>query len=419
MPELYTNEYIDKIFHIEKTVGYKAKYKQIDDFYYNNKNIIEIQNAAKKLASYAGLSDLTFNIAVASQNEKTAGHIDLNTPGNFVFIEISENVRDFKQAILATLAHEISHKYAKINKLYLAEGEAFKLENEKLTDILSIYLGFGKLMINGSYNSITYQTYSNNQIVNTTKSYVLGYLNISEYIFIYLIINFMRNIDTEEMIRGIKSEDNIGMIKKMLHDNDILFNSLRKDPDYLNQKKSSLEDYISDFQKKMADVENILSYLKNKIISGADDNLKKLHIEMNNFRNNLNIHFNKHEYNNCINILQSYIADDKIVEIKKQLNNKIKIVDNLYKGLFLVIKKYNKLFNNFDLNEENFRTITCSIDGTKMRFKKNGKNISVKCPKCGYQFIVNSTVPDFLINEVNYTKEKQNNFFAKYFKKKK
>jgi hypothetical protein len=48
-------------------------------------------------------------------------------------------------AIGATLAHEISHQFLNLNDIFYPDLD----KNEKLTDIVSIVLGFGKFVLNG------------------------------------------------------------------------------------------------------------------------------------------------------------------------------------------------------------------------------------------------------------------------------
>ena len=66
-----------------------------------------------------------------------------------VFIQISADLVSFLEAILATLSHEISHKYLEVNRVSWAEGPANHYHNEVPTDITAIFPGLGKLMMNG------------------------------------------------------------------------------------------------------------------------------------------------------------------------------------------------------------------------------------------------------------------------------
>lgn len=73
--------------------------------------IVPIQNAGKIIAQHIGLGDLTFVISITTHDQRTAGHIELNRDGSNVFVEVATDICDYKDAVLATLCHELCHKY--------------------------------------------------------------------------------------------------------------------------------------------------------------------------------------------------------------------------------------------------------------------------------------------------------------------
>jgi hypothetical protein len=93
-----------------------------------------------------GLADLTFIIAVTLQDPSTAGHIELRYDSPDVFVEISRDTCGYKDAVLATLCHEICHEF--LDSRGIRHGTV-QVEQEFLTDVAAVYLGMAKIMLNG------------------------------------------------------------------------------------------------------------------------------------------------------------------------------------------------------------------------------------------------------------------------------
>ena len=152
MLDISIEECIRKVAFLEKSLGIKTQYQILDPFPLYSKDIIGIQNVGKIIANFIGLSDYAFVISINKLEKNTGGRIGLEYGKKQVFIEISEEILKFKDAILA---HEITHGYLYINNISFSN----KYENEILTDIAAIFFGFGKLMLNGSENEDTWKNY--------------------------------------------------------------------------------------------------------------------------------------------------------------------------------------------------------------------------------------------------------------------
>ncbi len=63
----------------------------------------------RRIAEFVGLAQITFLIEAVRLGEKTSGQIGLGSTSPEVFIQLSVDLFDFPEAILATLSHEISH----------------------------------------------------------------------------------------------------------------------------------------------------------------------------------------------------------------------------------------------------------------------------------------------------------------------
>lgn len=149
MSELPIEDYTKKLLMLENRVGARTKYKILEPFLLGAENIVMVQNAVRRIAEFVGLQNLSFIVSVARQDDKAGGHVELEHGQSEVFIEISENVAKSSTAVLATLAHEITHKYLQEQAISVGPGPKHKYENEVFTDIATVFLGLGKLMLNG------------------------------------------------------------------------------------------------------------------------------------------------------------------------------------------------------------------------------------------------------------------------------
>ncbi|MGM9853250.1 MAG: hypothetical protein ACI30N_04695, partial [Muribaculaceae bacterium] len=121
-----------------------------------------LNNEAKKMMDFVGLSAFTPDCCWEDINDSTAGYIEL-TGSRFgpVKIHLSNRFRRNGYATLAILAHEICHKLLEFHGLYFPQ---LTQVNETYTDLCTIYVGFTQLIVNG------YKT----TVENTT--FTLGYL---------------------------------------------------------------------------------------------------------------------------------------------------------------------------------------------------------------------------------------------------
>jgi hypothetical protein len=159
---------------------------------------VEIQRAAKRIADFVGLGSKTFLIAPTRLNQTTGGRIELGSPSSDVFIELSLDLFDFPDAILATLSHEISHEFLEVNHISWGHDLADHYHNEILTDITAGFLGLGKLLINGHHCLRVTQD-------RVTQTQTVGYLDGGQLAFVYLMACHMRGVAPAEFEAGLNA----------------------------------------------------------------------------------------------------------------------------------------------------------------------------------------------------------------------
>ena len=202
----FIGDYISKIIMLEKKIGVKVGYKSLEPFWVPGTHfddILKLQGAAKEIADFIGLGGMTFVVSITKQKANVAGNVELNYSGNNVFIEISDDMRNFEDAVIATLAHEITHKYMQINGIFAGTGLAHEYENEVLTDITSVFLGLGKFMLNGAEEEKTRQEVKVNGTHYITETRRCGYLTRQQLAFVYRLVCAMRGISKQDILSNL------------------------------------------------------------------------------------------------------------------------------------------------------------------------------------------------------------------------
>lgn len=109
--------------------------------------IISFEKIAQAMMMHVGLFGYEPVVKYDRLDANTGGYIKLNNNlDNKVYITISEDLRTQWEIQYAVLAHEICHKLLYIHNCYFPDMGDY---NESLTDIVTIYVGFGKLTLNG------------------------------------------------------------------------------------------------------------------------------------------------------------------------------------------------------------------------------------------------------------------------------
>jgi hypothetical protein len=204
MSEPLIRDYLDKILLLEERVGAKVSYQSLQPFSLSLvlRDPLALNDTARKIVDFVGIKDLVI-IAPTVHKEDRAGHIDLGDTRAAVFIEIADDLLDFPLCVLATLAHEVSHRYLQVHGISCGTGPEFHYHNEILTDVTAVFLGLGKLMLNGCHEERAHQERKNGHVQTVTQVRTVGYLEPEQFTFVYLLVCAMRNIPPEEYESGL------------------------------------------------------------------------------------------------------------------------------------------------------------------------------------------------------------------------
>ena len=216
MTTVFVEDYLEKLTFLEKRVGSVVGYKILEPFPVKPRDAVDLNSAAKKIAGFVGIRKLVL-VAITEHSDEIAGHIELQPGGEDVHIEIARDILNFPAAVLETLAHEISHQFLHSMNISWGAGLENHYHNEVLTDITAIFLGLGKLMLNGAESMRIYRQVRDNKNFEVTQTRKVGYLDRDQMAFVYRLVCAMRRIHPDIFEDGLPPEGqaavrNAGMI---------------------------------------------------------------------------------------------------------------------------------------------------------------------------------------------------------------
>jgi len=414
LKESHIESFIEKVTVLEKSLGPFARFNFYEPIDFNPSDVVSIQKLGKSMAEFVGLSDLTFIIAVVPQEKNVGGHIDMSDTGNDVFIELSNNVAKYKDAVLATLAHELSHKILAINGVRISVGSpqpVFERENEVLTDITAVYSGFGKQMMNGCECSISYEEPTVDGTRKITESIRTGYISLTQFSFIYLMICNMRKIEKRDYLEGIIQSSKV-LLKNTLNENSSIINNNFHNPDYPKSLNKSFSDQLIPIQKDLSLIRTFINVLQHHCIMITESHLNKKHLELNKIQKQFSQIQSTTNINPSLNYLShAYmkISYDKLIENIQPKNSKSeKLIRGLNKITNLIHKLGEPLYNS---NRFTQNIINCNSCNKEFKIPENKGLVKSICPYCDYSQLVDTNLLDL----EKLTNEYSSGFFNKIF----
>lgn len=415
MSQIFIEDYIQKIILLEKQVGAKTGYQMLEPFSLNSKDIIAIQTAAKKIAEFIGLNGFIFIIATVKQKEKVVGHIELKYGEKEVFVEISDDILQFNNAILATLVHEISHKYLNINGISCGIGPVHEYENEVLTDITTAFLGLGKLMLNGCECQNVRQEQIPGGVNTITETLKSGYLDRNQLAFVYRLICAMRRIHSRDYERGL-SFDSIRSLQECEKCYGDYFDDRFHKSDARKEPIESLRSAISDTQSTLSDIDRNLLYLQGAGVKFVEIFLEKTHQRLKELFLEAQKMASDNEYDPCLKFLNAKRLDQTITKLVSEINDYSSESKRYQKSVTKLANDMQTFGNLFPKpSSDMFTIVTCRNDGTRLRFPKDKTHFIAKCSKCQYQFVADTSMP---LSKRGQGITLLNNIFKSLFKRK-
>jgi len=386
MVNISIEECIQKITFLEKSLGMETKYQILDPFPLHSLDIIGIQNAGKIIANFIGLSEYTFVISINKLEKNTGGNIKLEHAKEQVFVEISEETLKYKDAILAILAHEITHEYLYINNLSFSN----KYENEILTDIAAIFFGFGKLMLNGCENENIWKNYYFGGSTTITDKLGVGYIDRIKIAFVYLLVCNMRNISEKKYMSNL-SNKSIQSLKESRRNYWYIFNNQFTQPDKVNKSLSNFHSIVHETQLVLCDINKKLIYLQKNNELAEKHLLEKIHRKISKILLKYDELPKKDDHDPCLRFINVSEFNQDMNRFKLEMKDYVVLIKS-YQEIYGKLINYSKKYSNIipELSSDVFSIMNCPNCKTKLRVPKDKNNITIKCPNCKYRFIVNT-----------------------------
>lgn len=364
MSQIPCQDYIDKIILLENFSQRKRKYEIVNPIDFKGYfDLVEIHKISKLLSNHIGYDDLIFTIVFKEFDSDTAGNVTLDYKED-VLIHISKSLWGFPESILATLSHEISHKFVQLNRLTFS----LTYENEVFTDLTSIYLGFGKLMLNGV------EVIQKNSLGNTERTITknVGYLNRKQLAFIYLVVNYSLGERRLSFYSNLKS-DVVEEVKKVEEEYNVVFKNIK----YYRNKNLK----INSLRYKIAYLEKLISITNPSNLNEIKEYIKFEFAQLNKTEIEL-VNFKKEFFTRIVaKPKKSRKTRKDIPEIKINL---------LEYNRFLSMnrKLVNKDLKN-SIKSKNLNIIECPY--CKKNLKTRNDNIGIiVCPTCNFKFAVDT-----------------------------
>jgi len=370
---------------LEKAVGRNTSYALLEPFPCVTLKdyqpaIVSIENAGRIIADHVGLTTLTFVIAVTSQDPSTAGHIELRYDSPDVFVEISQDICGYKDAVLATLCHEICHKF--LHARGIRHGTV-QVEQEFLTDVAAVYLGMGKIMLNGcECQSVRTETVGGRQ-TTTTRTLRVGYISRECFAFVYRLVCEMRQIPLEHFLSGLSpaaSEAVAACERKYGH----WFRPEYHTPAGIGELANSLREQVIDTQGGAANRDRTLRHVVRKV-TALDGDVRDSHRLL--FDGEAKIaRLLEPDDNPHLRYLHCITTREFVFDLTAAAQSKIAEHQPDWDRLDAVAMAMKS-------EEENDAPliIECPLDRTKLRLPGGRNRLLVTCPSCKYKFIVTTS----------------------------
>lgn len=314
--------------------------------------LIALNGEAKKMMDFVGLSGFEPNCEWADLSEGTAGSIHLNgSRCGSIKIQISKKYQSNGKATLAILAHEICHKLLEYYGLYYS-SEALTELNEIYTELTTIFVGFGQVILSG------YSTFKGD------INYSLGYL---EYLNYSTILQIVEALYTQKIITSPLLGGKANVINKWITTDS-------KHQEYLNGFISEQKE-LAECLKSLSMLQEAIGTLKDDLYSQQLELHKKYFIES----------APPHADEDYKPIHQFYMANPWLWSAR-DLTTKLRLSDisEIAKSILIYLQQICPQLSLEEAKPFIFFCPKCGRKNENPNYK--GKQTIVKCPDCGTRF---------------------------------
>jgi hypothetical protein len=390
MPERFVESFVEKLILLEQRTGVDVHYRVMPPLTVRFHDSIEIQRVAKKIAEFVGLTGFTFIIGIAKQKKNVAGHIELSTASKEVFVEVDSGMMEFPDAVAATLCHEVCHKWLHVNGIR-ASTES---DNEILTDITSVFLGFGKIMLNGCRTTSTTYEETPDGTRTRTNSMTAGYLDRDQLAFVYRLVAAMRRISARDFMQGLSDEAALAVQNcdsLYGHHYDLALHRMEG-----AELTTALDSHIVEVQRAMADLHKHVTYIRKSFCDPAEESLNGSHRKLESLRKRAMAMAPDTEPDPALRFLLAMQAQSGVRRLGDDVDSIARETSELLQHARPIGRHLSRRSPlSAGPSSAMFNIVTCPQDGTKLKLPENSGNIIAACPKCKYRFAYSTNALSF------------------------
>lgn len=391
MSDQFVQTLLEKLIFLEARTGADVRYRTMDPFTSPFYDHLSIQRTARDIAQFAGLTGFTFIIGVAKQDEKVGGHIDLSASGPEVFIEIDSDLMEFPDAVAATLCHEICHKWLQSHGIWLP----ISIDNEILTDIAAVFLGFGKVMLNGcNVTNVAHRPVANGT-QTITKTLRSGYLDRDQFALVYRLVCAMRRLDESDSIRGLNHEA-LRVVRSCDSTFGHLYDGRQHSADTLQEAVSQFDANIVAHQSALADLTKHCLYTQHAFLETLDAFVTSCHKDLVSLRRTAAAMVQSEEVDPALRYLRCVQRQEELRRMSESLVPMNDAAHGFLRHAKAICRYLHRNSDKFPISNPNaFCFVTCPQDGTKLRLPEARGSLIAICPTCKYRFAYNTAAPEF------------------------
>ncbi|WP_437929314.1 hypothetical protein WMF37_08590 [Sorangium sp. So ce291] len=383
VPELTLDSLLDKLLLLERGLGLPAPGGLLEPFPVATRDAVDIQKAARRIASFVGLDELTFVVAFAKQERNVAGHVELRHAQEEVFIEIAPDVAEFKEAVLATLAHEITHKLLYKKGVWIHDGQDATFHNEALTDAAAVYVGLGKLMLNGALCSRSEADGHGN---TTLHRFAAGYLAYDQIALVHLLVCDLRDLsDRASQNLTLEARGALSRAAEQHH-------ALLEAPSRRRKGRDldALRKEIRERQVILNALERELLYLRAAGVDRLEAYLRQQHGDLLAMQGVLE-DAESLDPPEGAGTPRHGLIEARFTAFRAELDRTKPDARAWHAAWSRAVAAVESAGPLDSPHLELFEIVTCWNDGTQLRLPRGKPNLIARCPKCRYRFAVDTT----------------------------
>jgi predicted RNA-binding Zn-ribbon protein involved in translation (DUF1610 family) len=374
---------IEKTRFLEQRLGMHVGYRLLEPFLVNPMDPLSLNAAASRIASFIGLSNKILVVVLTEQRQKVAGTIEHDEVGDASYIEISRDLLRFPDAVLATIAHEVTHAFMKANGISLGgAGLRDVYENEILTDVCAVFMGLGKILLNGTETQYRYTEPIPGGTREVTQTQSVGYLKPGEMAFVYRFICAARKAPSSTYEVGL-SPSRRDLVRACEREHSNYFESRFHGEDVLDVTGDRIRESVAGSQAAIADLAADMTYLMQGFVTPALETVRQAHINIKKVMDELDPPLETGydpvlQFIARLKVSQSMVGlADRIAEVRAKVSEELRQCSPVIAAVEVQVPACESLA---------MQEVLCPIDGIPIALRENESR--AHCPKCGYSFIV-------------------------------